>query len=367
MTELWVYREDLILDHARLIRNSLSESDLTSLGLLGDAILFESDPDYIIEKAYINNLVETGFESVETDIDFKMAERHSLLNIDSKRFIKEDLFPDELESDVHETSHPELLISFKSGGIRPSAFAISSLIHVTTFCLLGILPTSLQAGAGSGRDEGAIISVNITALENLIPQDSNPGSIDSLASKPSIAAKAKKPTEKKIADSTEKLFDENDINSRSNRIAMIERPKTEEKTNEKKELNDKEKPNPTSDGELNSMASAPSVASAERQFIPAASGGHEAFKSMVLSAIKEAIFFPKAALKERQHGETVVAFVINRDGSITDLRMEKTSGSKILDEAAIKIVQKAGKKFPPLPESIDENNLEYTVPIMFKK
>ena len=196
--------------------------------------------------------------------------------------------------------------------------------------------------------------MNIAALEDLIPQDANPASIDSLASKPSIAAKAKKPTEKKIADSTEKLFDENDI--RSNRITMIERPKTEEKPNEKKDdkkkIDDKEKPDLTSEGELNSMASAPSVASAERQFVPAASRGHEAFKSMVLSAIKEAIFFPKAALKERQHGETVVAFVINRDGSVTDLRMEKSSGSKILDEAAIKIVQKAGKKFPPFQKAL---------------
>ncbi len=365
MTKLWVYHEDLILDYTELIQNNLPESDLTSFGLLGDAILFENDVDHILDYGYMNNVVETGFPSIETAADLKIAEHRSLLKTDSKRFIKEDFFPDELESDSHATSDTELLRSFKSGGIRPSAFAISSLIHVTTFCLLGFIPASLQAGAGMGRDQGAIISVNIAALEDLIPQDANPASIDSLASKPSIAAKAKKPTEKKIADSTEKLFDENDI--RSNRITMIERPQTEEKTNEKKELNDKEKPDPTSDGELNSMASAPSVASAERQFIPAASRGHEAFKSMVLSAIKEAIFFPKAALKERQHGETVVAFVINRDGSVTDLRMEKSSGSKILDEAAIKIVQKAGKKFPPLPESIDENSLEYTVPIMFKK
>ena len=150
MTELWVYREDLLLDYTELIRNNLPESDLTSFGLLGDSILLENDVDHILDYGYMNNVVETGFPSIETAADLKIAKHSSLLKTDSKRFIKEDFFPDELESDSHATSDTELLRSFKSGGIRPSTFAISSLIHVTTFCLLGIIPASLQAGAGHG-------------------------------------------------------------------------------------------------------------------------------------------------------------------------------------------------------------------------
>ena len=57
MTELWVYREDLLLDYTELTQNNLPESDLTSFGLLGDAILFENDVNHILDYDYMNNVV----------------------------------------------------------------------------------------------------------------------------------------------------------------------------------------------------------------------------------------------------------------------------------------------------------------------
>jgi periplasmic protein TonB len=87
----------------------------------------------------------------------------------------------------------------------------------------------------------------------------------------------------------------------------------------------------------------------------------------VLSAIREAIFFPKKALKEGNHGEVIVKFAITSDGSISGLHIAKTSGSSILDEAALKIVRKAGTKFPPIPEAWNKESVDYAVPILFKE
>jgi periplasmic protein TonB len=121
------------------------------------------------------------------------------------------------------------------------------------------------------------------------------------------------------------------------------------------------------EGPRNAIASLPSIASAERRFIPAAGAEGKAFEAMVLSAIREAIFFPKQAVKERHHGEVVVAFAITKDGSISSLHVTKPSGYPILDEAAIKIIQKAAAKFPAIPDTIDKQSMDYVVPILFKE
>jgi len=115
------------------------------------------------------------------------------------------------------------------------------------------------------------------------------------------------------------------------------------------------------------VASQPSVASAERQFIPAGGQEGNVFEVRVLSAIREAIFFPKEAAKKGHHGEVVVAFVINKNGSMWNAHIMKTSGSLILDEAALKIIQKAAAKFPVIPDAMKKESIDYAVPILFKE
>ena len=47
-----------------------------------------------------------------------------------------------------------------------------------------------------------------------------------------------------------------------------------------------------------------------------------------------------------------MAFAINKDRSVLNFGIMKSSGLAILDEAAIKIIQKAAKKFPPFPDGL---------------
>lgn len=49
--------------------------------------------------------------------------------------------------------------------------------------------------------------------------------------------------------------------------------------------------------------------------------------------------YPEAAKRERIHGSLVLTVNINADGSLEDVQIDKSSGSRILDAAAIKIVQ----------------------------
>jgi periplasmic protein TonB len=223
--------------------------------------------------------------------------------------------------------------------------------------------------AGTTGYAGNVVTATIISQEDLVPQNESPASVDSVASAPSIAKKSKKPKEPHSVQPP-KTIDAQEAGRRPTGVAMLEKPNLLEKKEESKEREEEvanEKADPRGDGLRDSLASMPSTASVERRFIPAAGQGGEVFDSMILSAIREAIFFPTQAVQRREHGEVVVAFAINRDRSVLNFDIMKSCGSAILDQAAIKIIQKAAKKFPPLPDGLRTDTLRYVVPILFKE
>ncbi len=80
--------------------------------------------------------------------------------------------------------------------------------------------------------------------------------------------------------------------------------------------------------------------------------------ALIRSAIEKARTYPFLARKNRIEGTVITGFTINSKGYPQDIKIEKSSGSEILDSAAIKIVMKAA----PFP-AVDG---EIAVPISFK-
>jgi len=279
-----------------------------------------------------------------------------------------DLLLADGEADVQRRSKSyERALWGKSTG--PPSFFASALVHIALLCLLAFLPATLVGG--NPGYTGNVIAVRIVPQEELIPQDESPASIDSAASAPSRAKRVEKPREHKPAESPKQPTDVNETGSRPGKIVLTNMPATAEEHKEQKKPEPEEArnltKNPEGDGPQDSVASIPSVASAERRFIPAAGHAGQAFESSVLSAIREAIFFPKRALEDRHHGEVVVAFTIKKDGAISEVSITRPSGFTILDQAAIRIIEKAAKKFPPIPTELNAETLNYIVPILFKK
>jgi protein TonB len=60
--------------------------------------------------------------------------------------------------------------------------------------------------------------------------------------------------------------------------------------------------------------------------------------------------YPKDALEKKQEGRLVVSFVILRDGTVLDPRIERSSGVPSLDAAAIEMLH-AASPVPSLPET----------------
>ena len=75
---------------------------------------------------------------------------------------------------------------------------------------------------------------------------------------------------------------------------------------------------------------------------------------------------PPADLPSRQKGvpiEARVAAIVTRDGAVTDVVIDRSSGSKSLDESALSAVRAA--RFRPLPANAKEERVKVIVPIHF--
>ncbi|MGO9123185.1 MAG: energy transducer TonB [Desulfomonilaceae bacterium] len=312
------------------------------------------DVDLVTREDYSDTTIRSYLSS---DLD-------KLRNVEGQ--IELDLPPQDLLSEIAD----EWPSCSRTNAVKSPGFAAgcaSALVHLCLFLLFAFVPETQVAGAAGHA--GNVLSVRITSPEELVPQDESPASIDSAASMPSIAGKVKKPRELHASRTAQPPQEMRELGPRPEKILLHEKQtedKREDKTDQRKEqprkIEDSE-----GDGPMNSIASLPSVASVERRFIAAAGAEGKAFESMVLSAIREVIFFPKKAANERHHGEVIAAFTINRDGSVSNLSVTKTSGFPLLDEAALKIIQNAAKKFPPIPDSLNKESVDYVVPIMFKE
>jgi periplasmic protein TonB len=352
-----IYRDDLIVDCAQPLSMMGPEFDVSIL----DFFPLTQNPEETATHA-----AECCMEAADVELDCLAGDVCSddwTRSLAQSNFSYSPNLTGEWELDLlpaegafgasHGMTHRVSAIASRSA--RPPALCASALVHFSFVFLLAFVPAAHVGGAGGS--EGKVMMVTVVPREDVIPQDESPAAVDSVASMPSIAKKSEKTHEQPPPENSPDM----QTGPEPGKVVMTEKPERMEEKQKKRE-----EENPIANGMQNSVASAASTASAERQFIPEVGPGKKAFETMVLSAIRESIYFPKRAVDDRHRGEVVVTFVIRKDGGLMDVRITKHSGSQFLDEAALKIIQKAAKKFPPFPESVSVETLKYVVPIHFK-
>ena len=73
--------------------------------------------------------------------------------------------------------------------------------------------------------------------------------------------------------------------------------------------------------------------------------------------------YPEAARRDRVHGKVQLVFSMQRDGTVTDVRIESSSGYSVLDQAAIDTIRRAAP-LPRIPAELPER-LDILFPTAF--
>jgi periplasmic protein TonB len=110
---------------------------------------------------------------------------------------------------------------------------------------------------------------------------------------------------------------------------------------------------------------APQVATLIEQSSGAAQEGGDttmvlAYRGSVRKALERSKVYPRS----RAAGTVLVKFTVDPSGHLLSRAVEKSSGSKLLDEAAMDAVERAAP-FPPMPKEIAGEPMEMKVPYHF--
>jgi protein TonB len=121
-----------------------------------------------------------------------------------------------------------------------------------------------------------------------------------------------------------------------------------------------------------SLASAPSIAEqkAERAAAPmpgASSHNPDAvpnWKSQLVARLERYKRYPSQAQSRGEQGVAQLAFSVDRSGGVHNARIVRSSGSSLLDEATLALVERAAPLPPPPPE-ISGAQIAIVVPIRY--
>jgi protein TonB len=89
------------------------------------------------------------------------------------------------------------------------------------------------------------------------------------------------------------------------------------------------------------------------------------YPGKVAAKLRRALKYPKSAVSSGG-GEAQVAFTVLSDGSATGIRVVSSSGSPVLDQAAMDAVRRAAP-FPPIPEEAGRRQWPFAVPVLFRR
>ena len=89
------------------------------------------------------------------------------------------------------------------------------------------------------------------------------------------------------------------------------------------------------------------------------------YKAHVLGAIRSNRNYPRRARRRDIEGVVVVGFRIQPSGALEQIRLIESSGSSLLDEAALESVRATGN-VDPIPESLNRPFMDIQVPVRFE-
>jgi len=91
----------------------------------------------------------------------------------------------------------------------------------------------------------------------------------------------------------------------------------------------------------------------------------QSYFSLLAATLAKHKRYPTASRRRGEEGIVKLFFIVDRDGKVLEYRISETSGSRRLDEAVIKMLDKASP-LPAFPADMRQQRLEVNVPIAFQ-
>ena len=90
------------------------------------------------------------------------------------------------------------------------------------------------------------------------------------------------------------------------------------------------------------------------------------YPGKVASKLRRSLRYPREAKRQRIRGEVVVSFVVTGNGGVSNIRIARSSGFPVLDEAARDAVRRAAP-FPSIPPNDGRSSWPFSVPLGFTR
>jgi protein TonB len=137
-----------------------------------------------------------------------------------------------------------------------------------------------------------------------------------------------------------------------------EKPAQKETAEKPKEPRPKKQVPNEAEGNLDTGGSAQAVSAGGRP------GAEVDYASMLAVWLEKHKKYPRRAQNRRQEGIVELRFTIDREGRVLKSSIVGPSKHKMLNEAALKMLEKA-QPLPPIPADITQDQFELTVPVTF--
>ena len=85
----------------------------------------------------------------------------------------------------------------------------------------------------------------------------------------------------------------------------------------------------------------------------------------LMKYLRENIKYPEECAKENIQGKAFVQFVVKKDGSLSDIKIMKSSGNEKLDNESLRVVSSMPKWKPGMQRG-EVVNVRFSLPIMFR-
>ncbi|MCJ2186689.1 TonB family protein [Novosphingobium beihaiensis] len=89
-----------------------------------------------------------------------------------------------------------------------------------------------------------------------------------------------------------------------------------------------------------------------------------AWQGLVLGALNKKKHYPASAQRRHEQGVPWIRFVMNREGEVLSVSLERSSGFRSLDEEAVKLPKRAAP-LPQPPKEVTGQTIELVVPVEF--